>query len=1258
MGGDEQVKHARRSLPLGFAIAVLALLFFAPTAFASKTLVNSFGSSLSGATGGLFNSPRGVAVNESGAGGVPAGTFYVVDSANNRVQRFNSTGGFVRTWGWGVSTGTAQIETCTVAPSCREGIAGAGAGQLNNPRGVAVDQSNGNLYVTDQGNRRVDVFNAAGVFEGAFGWGVKTGSAAFEFCTTFTECRSPNTSAATGGQAGKFGTAIGYPAVDPATGNLYVADVTNRRVDVFTPTLSGGIVTGVSYLRGFGFDVSTAAGTGFEVCTGVDCKQGTGGAGEGQFAGSASPSEVALDSDGNVYALDPGNKRVQKFDSTPAPVSSGFGAAALSAALGIGALQDLTVDPSVSPNHVLVAGINSANENRIAVAELDSSGAAVDVHGAGLTATTSTGLAVAAETLGGNVYLTSSSSNGLFNHFVYVLNAAPTMDPVTTFTGTTATFDGTVVSNNFDTTYHFEYSTDGVNWARAPIPDADAGTAVSTIPVSQEVEGLTGSQPYHVRLVSNRPSGGGSATSTEATFTTVAAAPAISATAAPQVSDTTATLKAELNPQNQATTFHFEYVGDADFQATGYTNAVKTPVDELGPGPGAVAIGRDVSGLQPATTYHFRVVATNSTGTTIGEEGEDRAFTTFPPATTGLPDNRAYELVSLPDTNGFPTQGGVGEANAFGTALTAPSGDSVIYLIAGSLPNTEGNGFIDEYRAVRTGGGWTSRLISPSGAQSEGALPGGVSSDHGYAFWRTGSKDQGSLSLEGGRTSYVRDSGGSYELIGQGSEGVDPRAQGRFITAGADHLIFTSNLKLEPNAPESAGSETDPTNFGEPAVDAVYDRTPDGTTHVASLLPGDSTPPLGSNTFYEGASADGSAVVFLVEATMYERRDNAATLEVATGSPKFAGTSRNGDLVFYLLGGNIFAFDANTEATTPIGSGGESTVVNISADGSHVYFTSPAVLTGAEENDRGEMAEVGVTNLYVWNGETLRFIAILDPTDLFGFDEFNLLGLEYWTASVGPVQNPNIGPQNDPSRTTPDGEVFVFQSHASLTPYDSSGHSEVYRYDAGDRSLVCVSCSPIGAPPSSDADLVVSGFLDAGSPVGAQALIPNVTDDGGAVFFQTGDPLVPGDVNGTVDVYEWREGQISLISSGHSSAPSYLYGMTPEGHDVFFRTREALLPQDHTAAAGAIYDARIGGGFPAETATQPCVEDACQGSPSPPPALPAAGSAGFQGSGNPTPHRPKAHRCGKGKRQVQRHGQVRCVKKHRRRASNSHRGAQ
>jgi hypothetical protein len=732
------------------------------------------------------------------------------------------------------------------------------------------------------------------------------------------------------------------------------------------------------------------------------------------------------------------------------------------------------------------------------------------------------------------------------------------------------------------------------------------------------------------------------------------APPAVSDVGASQITASTATLHASINPENQATSYRFEY-GLADCAANPCTRVPAVDA-EIGSGSVDLAVAREVTGLQPATTYHFRVVASNATG---AAESSDLTFTTYPPSAPGLPDGRAYELVSLPDTNGFPPFGSaMGEIdNGFAAPLAAEDGASVVYAINGSLPGSEGNGWLDQYRAVRTSNGWTSELTSPSGAQSSVPSAGGVSPDHHYAFWSTGgfnnvTSDTGSLELgNSDGTRYVRGPDGNYELIGQGSMGTDLGAKGRLMTPGAGHIIFTASNQLEPNAPEAPGSGTDPTNFGQRAVGAVYDRTPGGPTHVVSLLPGNETAPPGSNTFYEGASADGSAVVFLVDTTMYERRDNTATTEVATGGPKFAGISRSGDRVFYLKGGNIFVFDASTETTTPIGSGGESTVVNVSADGSHVYFVSPQQLDGGN-------GSVGADNLYVWDGGTVRFIADLAPSDLQKFDQNGLLSLAEWTNAVGPVRNALTGPGRDPSRTTPDGEVFVFQSHASLTSYDSAGHSEVYRYDAGDQSLLCVSCSPIGAPAGSDAQLVLSALLDAKSPTGALSLIPNVTDDGEAVFFQSADALDPRDSNSTWDVYEWKSSGISLISSGHSSFPSYLYGMTPDGHDVFFTTREKLVPRDHTGSAGAIYDARVGGGFQEAAATGACVEDTCQGPPGSGPNLPSAGSAGIQGPGNLTPHRHrKARHCGKGKRRVKRNGKARCVKRGPRRASRGGGGA-
>jgi hypothetical protein len=134
------------------------------------------------------------------------------------------------------------------------------------------------------------------------------------------------------------------------------------------------------------------------------------------------------------------------------------------------------------------------------------------------------------------------------------------------------------------------------------------------------------------------------------------------------------------------------------------------------------------------------------------------------------------------------------------------------------------------------------------------------------------------------------------------------------------------------------------------------------------------------------------------------------------------------------------------------------------------------------------------------------------------------------------------------------------------------------------------------------------------------------------VFFQTKDRLLPEDVNGVEDVYEWTsdgtggcsgmDGCLALISSGQGERDSEMYGMSADGHDVFFRTDDRLVASD-VAGSPSIYDARVEGGIPNQTETAPCQGDACQGKPSQPPTLSIPASLPT-GSGNVTPPAEKA----------------------------------
>ncbi len=118
--------------------------------------------SQTGSGAGQFDRAVGIATNPDN------GHIYVADAGNNRIDEFTPWGVFVRAFGWGVRDGSAEAQTCTALTGCQAGIAGGGNGQLSFPNGVAVD-SEGDLYVTDRGNHRVDKFDSEGSFILAWG---------------------------------------------------------------------------------------------------------------------------------------------------------------------------------------------------------------------------------------------------------------------------------------------------------------------------------------------------------------------------------------------------------------------------------------------------------------------------------------------------------------------------------------------------------------------------------------------------------------------------------------------------------------------------------------------------------------------------------------------------------------------------------------------------------------------------------------------------------------------------------------------------------------------------------------------------------------------------------------------------------------------------------------------------------------------------------------------------------------------------------
>jgi hypothetical protein len=633
-----------------------------------------------------------------------------------------------------------------------------------------------------------------------------------------------------------------------------------------------------------------------------------------------------------------------------------------------------------------------------------------------------------------------------------------------------------------------------------------------------------------------------------------------------------------------------------------------------------------------------------------------------------LPDDRAYELVSPPATGTVSPSGSAlgsnGGWDCFESFLATPSGSRVAFASAsGTIEGLPSNGVLSLFESRRTETGWTTESKSATGEQTTHPLGGlCLSPEHSYSTLLTGEApfEQGSLSVDGKQTSYVREPDGSYMLIGAGSMGVDLRANVKWISDEGAHIIFTSRERLEPNAPAGLGPGHG-LNEAEDPVNAIYDRTPSGLAVVSPLPNGAAPNSSTETTFYRGASADGSSVVFAVQKlnnnmTLFEHRAGTKTAAIVTGtSPaeyRFAGISANGERVVYikkgpsspptLVRGSIFVFDAASGLSQPVTIGSEAAVVNVSADGSAVYFTSNEVLTG-EENPLGATAQPGQPNLYLWDAasQETHFVATVAPVDV-DEDLTAAESLTEWVRTVAqPQQDSTTARMNATSRSTPDGATLVFQARGAVTGTDTGGHSQIYRFSYPDRELACLSC-PVSGVPSADS------FLQRGSvgPVvalNALARIPNVSEDGHLVFFMSGDRLTEGDVNDAVDVYEWGDGRVALISGGEGTLASLLYGMSADGRDVFFVTTDRLVPQDASSML-SIYDAREGGGFPPPPpASEACEEEACKGGAALAPAEVTPSNLGLVGPGNrairrhPCRKRARSHRCHRRQHSPRRH---------------------
>jgi len=402
---------------------------------------------------------------------------------------------------------------------------------------------------------------------------------------------------------------------------------------------------------------------------------------------------------------------------------------------------------------------------------------------------------------------------------------------------------------------------------------------------------------------------------------------------------------------------------------------------------------------------------------------------------------------------------------------------------------------------------------------------------------------------------------------------------------------------------------------------------------------------------FAGASADGGRVYFITSQPLVD-----------------ADTDQGPDLYMEELSGSeitgLTMVSEGGSGDPDPGSGAEvQGMSQVTPDGGSAYFVARGLLIG-RANANGETAQAGEPNLYRFDVRqgSLSFVARLAASDSQNWSSFNFR----------PVQS------------SPSGRFLVFLSRNHLAGTgDESGDgtniAQLFRYDTATGSIVRVSIGQVGLYPCQESGQVQNGYNCDGNVQDAQyapSFVPRpffgqdpasaassgfIVDDEGDVVFESQAALTPNAANGfpnnvpaVINVYEYRGGNVYLVSDGVEGplgqtawGTTELVNVRPayagNGAGILFSTQDALVPEDGDSQV-SLYMAQAGGGFPGLSVGVGCAADGCQG-PSPEvEATAAPGSLTAQGDGNV--HVKPKHPKHKQKKQSKKKHQKQSKKKH------------
>jgi DNA-binding beta-propeller fold protein YncE len=1029
------------------------------------------------------------------------------------------------------------------------GAPGGAAGQLNQPRGVAVNETTGDIYVVDAGNSRVERFGPDDRFIEAWGWGVLDGKKALERCTT--ECQP--------GLAGPGKFEFDEPneivvdnsrdSEDPSVGDVYVEARTtaeHQAVDKFSAegapidTMASAHAEKFEELDGVAVAPDGTLWIANEgdlfvyddalenrVCPERGKKHtapcpGFGLLEPGQELDGKEREGLALDGNGSVYVGEegfgsssgPGN-RIAKLDV--AALAEEAAEAVLLQELDHRETTDIVADRETGEVYLAegngIAAFDTNGNQIQRFGEGAGQGALAEAGGVAVVSTDS-------PQDSGDVYV-SEAIGGRIEVFAPEPPRKPAIDDISAqdVSREGAQLDSALDPGGSSTHYFFEYG-----------PQPCAGGACLAVPT-----------PPGAEIAAGCPS----VEEADCFFDEA--------------------LSVKLTGLSPGTAYHYRLVAA---NAQGQTAGIERTFTTDTAGGQSIADGRDLEMVSPIDMNGGEAEPFSEGGGLIQASESGTALTWIGTAPIDEPEgSRSFEptqMLSTRGAQGWSTQDIV-TPNEQGTGLELGSQEYRMFSSTLALSLLE---------PFAGGGKLAEPPLAPPGA-------GEVGHQEKTAYLR---RDAPVAPSAAEAPAYEQAQANGVQMENPGFLALVDAGN---VLAGAQFGKQVTPIDATPDLSHEVIESEIPLTPGSTAGHNLYEWSA-GALKLINVLPGEPAEPakaavLGvSSTMVRNAiSDDGSRVFWSAENHLYMRDTSLEqTIEIdgdgsEEGRAIFQGASTDGSSVFFTDEQDLVSGAGAThgkpdlyvcEVTIAAGSLGckltdltpsgdvVGLMIGSSEDGSSVYFVANGAFgAGASPGQcRPEPQPNATCGLYLLRREgtppnahwaSPRFVAGLSNLDNAD-----------WEPRRSPV-NPDLGEVT--SRVSPNGRYAAFMSQQSLTGYDNRDVSaaadgardeEVFIYDAASGHLSCVSCDPSGArprgvfdPPESNPQneegwgLVVDrmkiwqGRWLAGSVPGwtksehDRALYQsNYLSNSGRLYFQSPADLIPEAINAKNDVYEYE----------------------------------------------------------------------------------------------------------------------------------------